>query len=123
MAMGGPTRGISLRSDLQKHNREDYVAEDFTTGAQLIIDAGAGAVLRDLVASILRSQGAFGNMQSVHAMEGLLDQLTKGYRKRKVAERKSIRAVINWCSGLAEMKPEAEGALLRTVLSQGNPEG
>ncbi len=120
VTMGSRSRTVSLRSDLNKYESEKYRPEEFVKGAQLIIDAGAGSTLRDLVASVLRSKGAFGNMQSEHAMEGLLDQLTDGYRKRKVAERKSIRAMLNWCSGLVETDQEVEGQLLTTVLSQGS---
>lgn len=120
VTMGSRTRAATLRIDLQKFGREEYVPEDFVNGAQLIIDAGAGERLRDLVASVLRSKGAFGNMQSENVMEGLLDQLSDGYRKRKVAERKSIRAMLNWCSGLVETEQEVEGQLLTKVLSQGS---
>lgn len=119
VTMGSRSRAVSLRTDLQKFGDEDYTQEDFLTGTQLIIEAEAGERLRDLVASVLRSKGAFGNMQSEHVMEGLLDQLSKGYSKRRVAERKSIRAMLNWCSGLVQTEPEVEGELLRTVMSQG----
>ncbi|MCB0061121.1 MAG: hypothetical protein KDE19_03365, partial [Caldilineaceae bacterium] len=78
VTMGRRTQTVSLRTDLQKFGDETYVPEDFVNGAQLIIDAGAGERLRDLVSSVLRSKGAFGNMQSEHVMEGLLDQLSTG---------------------------------------------
>lgn len=120
VTMGSRSRAVSLRTDLQKYGQEKYKPEDFLAGTQLIMDAGAGERLRDLVASVLRSKGAFGNMQSEHVMEALLDQLTDGYRKRKVAERKSIRAMLNWCSGLAQTDPEVESELLQVVMSQGS---
>jgi cytochrome P450 len=50
-------------------------------------------------------------------MEGLLDKLTDDYRKCKVAERKSIRAIINWCSGMVQTDKDVEGQLLTMVLS------
>lgn len=120
VTMGSRSRAISLRTDLQKYGQEKYKPEEFLAGTQLIMEAGAGERLRDLVASVLRSKGAFGNMQSEHVMEALLDQLTDGYRKRKVAERKSIRAMLNWCSGLAQTDPEVESELLQVVMSQGS---
>ena len=119
LATSDGSRALSLRNDLQKHGREEYEADDFIDGVQLIVAAGAGGTLRDLVSSVLGSQSSFGGMLSEHSIERLLDELTDKYRRRKVAERKAIRAVINWCSGLVAPDKDVEGQLLLTILEQG----
>ena len=120
LATSSGARTLSLRNDLQKMLRETYSAADYTNGVQLILEAGFGNTLRDVVSAVLRSQGSFGGMLSEHAIEQLLDQLTDIYRKRKVAERKAMRAVINWCSGLGAPDKELEGELLMLILHQDN---
>ncbi|MEZ4683902.1 MAG: hypothetical protein R2932_57800 [Caldilineaceae bacterium] len=95
---------------MQKYLRESYRQDDFTNGVQLILEAGAGGTLRDVVSAVLRSRGSFGGMLSEHAIEGLMDKLTDNYRKRKVAERK-LRGRINWCSGLVAPEKDLEGQL------------
>jgi len=112
-----PSRGASLRVDLQKYVRESYKPNDYLNGIALIFKFEAARGLRDLVSTVLGSRTPFGNMLSEHAMEGLLDKLSDDYRKCKVAERKGIRAVLNWCSGLAQPAKELEGQLLMMVLS------
>ncbi|MEZ4619552.1 MAG: hypothetical protein R2867_29165 [Caldilineaceae bacterium] len=117
LATSDGTRALSLRNDLQKYLRESYRQDDFTNGVQLILEAGAGGTLRDVVSAVLRSRGSFGGMLSEHAIEGLMDKLTDNYRKRKVAERKAMRAVINWCSGLVAPEKDLEGQLLMEILN------
>lgn len=116
------TRGLSLRADLRKYADERYEASDFVNGVVIIIAAGGGQTLRDLVIAVMGGRTPMvGGMMSEAATERLLDKLTKSYRKCKVAERKAIRAIINWSSGLAQTDKAVEGQLLTSILSQNEP--
>ena len=114
-------RGVSLRADLRKYADESYEASDFVNGVVVILAAGGGQTLRDLVIAVMGGRTAVGGMMSEAATERLLDKLTKDYRKCKVSERKAIRAIINWSSGLAQTDKAVEGQLLTSILSQNEP--
>lgn len=90
----------SLKTDLQKLTAETYAAGDFTRGAMVLVQGEGIEILRDALMVMLSSKTPLiGGMVSGVALDTLLDKVTDTYKKATVADRKALRAVINWLRG------------------------
>ena len=107
----------SLRTDLTKLAGENYTTSDFTRGATVLIQEEGVEILRDALMVMLASKTPLiGGMVSGAALDALLDKVTDNYKKLTVADRKALRAVINWLRGDASSDEETKHSLV-TMLS------
>ncbi len=59
-----------------------------------------------------------GGMVSNVALDGLLDKVADNYKKLTVADRKALRAVINWLRGDASSDDETKQSLVALLSGQ-----
>lgn len=91
---------VSLKADLKKLTAESYVTADFTRGALVLIQGEGVEILRDALMVMLASKTPLiGGMVSSVALETLLDKVADTYKDATMADRKALRAVINWLRG------------------------
>lgn len=109
----------SLKSDLKKLVNERYATSDFTRGAIVLIEQEGVEILRDALFVLLSSKTPLvGGMVSNIALDTLLDKVTDTYRKLTVADRKALRAVINWLRGDANTDAETQQSLVTLLNGQ-----
>lgn len=109
----------SLRSDLTKLAGENYAAGDFTRGATVLIQEEGVEILRDALMVMLASKTPLiGSMVSGAALDALVDKVTDNYKKLTVADRKALRAVINWLRGDANSDEETKQSLVALLSGQ-----
>lgn len=109
----------SLKSDLKKLVNERYATSDFTRGAIVLIEQEGVEILRDALFVLLSSKTPLvGGMVSNIALDTLLDKVTDTYKKLTVADRKALRAVINWLRGDANTDAETQQNLVTLLNGQ-----
>lgn len=109
----------SLRSDLTKLAGENYTTGDFTRGATVLIQQEGVEILRDALMVMFASKTPLiGGMVSNAALDGLLDKVADNYKKLTVADRKALRAVINWLRGDASSDDETKQSLVALLSGQ-----
>lgn len=109
----------SLKTDLQKLTDESYAAGDFTRGALVLVQGEGVEILRDALMVMLSSKTPLiGGMVSGVALETLFDKVTDTYKKATVADRKALRAVINWLRGDANTDGETQQNLVALLNGQ-----
>lgn len=109
----------SLKSDLKKLVNERYATSDFTRGAIVLIEQEGVEILRDALFVLLSSKTPLvGGMVSNIALDTLLDKVTDTYKKLTVADRKALRAVINWLRGDANTDAETQQSLVTLLNGQ-----
>lgn len=109
----------SLRTDLTKLAGENYSTGDFTRGATVLIQEEGVEILRDALMVMLASKTPLiGNMVSGAALDALLDKVADNYKKLTVADRKALRAVINWLRGDASSDEETKQSLVSLLSGQ-----
>ncbi|MCE7990187.1 MAG: hypothetical protein DYG89_54290 [Caldilinea sp. CFX5] len=113
----------SLRSDLTKLAGESYTAGDFTRGATVLIQQEGVEILRDALMVMLASKTPLiGGMVSDAALNALLDKVADNYKKLTVADRKALRAVINWLRGDASSDEATKQNLVALLSGQATTE-
>lgn len=109
----------SLRSDLTKLAGENYTTGDFTRGATVLIQQEGVEILREALMVMFASKTPLiGGMVSNVALDGLLDKVADNYKKLTVADRKALRAVINWLRGDASSDDETKQSLVALLSGQ-----
>ena len=109
----------SLKTDLKNLNDEAYATGDFTRGAIVLIEQEGVDILRDALMVMIASKTPFvGSMVSGVALDSMLDKLTDNYKKLTVADRKALRAVINWLRGDANADNETKQSLVAMLNGQ-----
>lgn len=109
----------SLRTDLTKLAGENYTTGDFTRGATVLIQEEGVEILRDALMVMLASKTPLiGSMVSNAALDALLDKVADNYKKLTVADRKALRAVINWLRGDASSDEETKQSLVALLSGQ-----
>ena len=112
----------SLKTDLKNLTEESYATGDFTRGAIVLIEQEGVDILRDALMVMIASKTPFvGSMVSGVALESMLDKLTDNYKKLTVADRKALRAVINWLRGDANADDETKESLVAMLNGQELP--
>lgn len=103
----------TLRADLKKYADERYDSEDLINGVTVVLSREGTSILRDALAAVLASKVPLvGEMLNDSLVDDLVGKLTDDYKKVKAAERKGIRALINWLDGEFEPGDEVEGKLV-----------
>jgi len=104
---------------LTKLAGENYTTSDFTRGATVLIQEEGVEILRDALMVMLASKTPLiGGMVSGAALDALLDKVTDNYKKLTVADRKALRAVINWLRGDASSDEETKQSLVALLSGQ-----
>lgn len=109
----------SLKTDLKKLTDESYTAGDFTRGALVLVQGEGVEILRNALMVMLSSKTPLiGGVVSGVALETLLDKVTDTYKAATVADRKALRAVINWLRGDANTDEETQQNLVALLNGQ-----
>lgn len=109
----------SLKTDLKNLSNEGYATGDFTRGAIVLLEQEGVEILRDALMVMLSSKTPLiGGMVSGVALETLLDKVTDTYKKATVADRKALRAVINWLRGDANTDEATQQNLVALLHGQ-----
>jgi hypothetical protein len=109
----------SLRTDLTKLAGESYTTGDFTRGATVLIQEEGVEILRDALMVMLASKTPLiGGVVSDAALDALLDKVADNYKKLTMADRKALRAVINWLHGDASSDEETKHNLVALLSGQ-----
>ncbi|MEZ4659080.1 MAG: hypothetical protein R2911_16065 [Caldilineaceae bacterium] len=112
----------TLRADLKKYAGESYNAEDLISGVTTILSREGTEILRDAVTAFLANKvPIMGEMLNDSLVDGLIGKLTDDYGKVKAAERKGIRAVINWLDGEFDPGGELESGLVSLLNNAPSP--
>lgn len=111
-------RKPTLRADLKKYAAESYNADDLISGVTTILSRQGTEILRDAVTAFLANKvPLMGEMLNDSLVDGLVDKLADDYGKVKAAERKGMRAVINWLDGEFDPGSELENGLVSMLKS------
>ena len=110
---------VSLRTDLTKLAGESYTTGDFTRGATVLIQQEGVEILREALMVMLASKTPLiGGMVSNAALDALLDKVADNYKKLTAADRKALRAVINWLRGDASSDEVTKQSLVALLSGQ-----
>jgi hypothetical protein len=109
------SRTATLSSDLKKFADESYETSELTHGALLMVQSEGVEILREAALALFASKiplvgGAVGDQ----AVEGITRKLADDYKKLAAADRKAVRAVVNWLDGRYEVDEQTATRLMDT---------
>ncbi|MCB0099888.1 MAG: hypothetical protein KDE46_29350, partial [Caldilineaceae bacterium] len=115
-------RTPTLRADLKKYAGESYSTDELVGGVTTILNREGTDILRDaLMAYLAHKVPVMGEMINDSLVDDLIGKLTDDYGKVKAAERKGIRAVINWLDGEFDPGSELQSSLVHMLVQAESP--
>jgi hypothetical protein len=94
------SRSATLSSDLKKYADESYDTAELTQGALLMVRSEGVEILREAALALFASKiPLVGDAVGDQAVEGITRKMADDYKKLAAADRKAVRAVVNWLDG------------------------